>query len=176
MFAHHNHNQDEGDQGNDLSKKHCSPDSLYQQCLYLREANETSSKMRWERSKNNNNSSGGGVGNNNNCASESTSSRCRKCGDRNCSCRTSSSTSPSRVNSSRFKSCDSKCGDSSNNNNNNCNSGSNNNVSNNNNNNNNNIRKPVLKFSVSAILGADDSHHRNDKNGTTVSPLFNASK
>ena len=44
----------------------------------------------------------------------------------------------------------------------------------NNNNNNNTPRKPVLKFSVSAILGGDD--HKSDKNGPESNPVFNASK
>lgn len=44
-------------------------------------------------------------------------------------------------------------------------------------NNNNNVRtKPVLKFSVSAILGADDHHHRMKRVVSESTPVFNASK
>ncbi|CAG7831116.1 unnamed protein product [Allacma fusca] len=41
------------------------------------------------------------------------------------------------------------------------------------NSNNNNTRKPVLKFSVSAILGGDE--HKSDKNSTESPSVFNAS-
>lgn len=43
--------------------------------------------------------------------------------------------------------------------------------------NNNNVRtKPVLKFSVSAILGADDHHHKMKRAVIESTPVFNASK